>query len=556
MPANKRHPKVTFLDGTTCTAGPECRVHAGLKIAETAAQKKQAAQAAADRTELNRFIKETTVVNAATEKPELAAQFPPELNEGKTLADFTPGSPKSGIWKCPVAEDHVWSAVIAKRVRRGDGCPYCSGHRPSSTNNLQIGDPKVASELNVEKSGITADKLTVKSNRMCVWNCPQGHEWETTPNERSKHDCPACYPFGRTHKLARQQQTLAVVGKHLLPEYDYEYNQMTPDKVPAQSVKKIGWVCTAKKHKWLATPNSRMNKTFATGCPYCSNQAVGEDNNLLFLYPETSKLLNEKLSGVRASSILPGSGKSLVWNCATKDPSHIHKAQVRDKTGLAHGGKAIGCPYCTNHRVSATNNLAYLSPMLAKQFNVLKNGITPDKIIAGSNTNYIWSCDKNKGHPDWRASSANRFRQGTDCPQCNTWSTSRAETAFRDRALKSKLLTKVSKNHNKKLLIPWRKNKGMSVDIVGYHARTKQPVVIEYDGSYYHADPKNIERDEAKTKALLMAGYLVVRIRENKLLPLPIPSNSELLQLNHKSDPTQRNLENTFQEIEKWLSSK
>jgi len=58
-------------------------------------------------------------------------------------------------------------------------------------------------------------------------------------------------------------------------------------------------------------------------------------------------------------------------------------------------------------------------------------------------------------------------------------------------------------------------------------------VVVEYDGAYFHGThrPEVWENDLAKTRALLDAGYLVVRLRENKL-PLLDIEHSRLLQTN------------------------
>lgn len=54
-------------------------------------------------------------------------------------------------------------------------------------------------------------------------------------------------------------------------------------------------------------------------------------------------------------------------------------------------------------------------------------------------------------------------------------------------------------------------------------------LVIEYDGGYYHASPKNYERDLKKTIRLLKLGYEVLRIRESTL---PILGEKEDIVIN------------------------
>ncbi|MFD3565773.1 DUF559 domain-containing protein [Streptomyces sp. NPDC058667] len=56
---------------------------------------------------------------------------------------------------------------------------------------------------------------------------------------------------------------------------------------------------------------------------------------------------------------------------------------------------------------------------------------------------------------------------------------------------------------------------------------TSRTLVIEYDGSYWHADKREV--DVEKSRDLLAAGYLVARLREHPLASLPIndPSYAE-----------------------------
>jgi len=54
---------------------------------------------------------------------------------------------------------------------------------------------------------------------------------------------------------------------------------------------------------------------------------------------------------------------------------------------------------------------------LAGEFQVAKNGTTPDKVAAGSETKYWWQCSK-AGH-EWEASAGNRVRAGASCPYCS-----------------------------------------------------------------------------------------------------------------------------------------
>lgn len=93
----------------------------------------------------------------------------------------------------------------------------------------------------------------------------------------------------------------------------------------------------------------------------------------------------------------------------------------------------------------------------------------------------------------------------------------------------------------------------MNVDVLGQLHGEDTPVVIEYDGSYWHSQPDKFEVDAQKTRALLDKGYLVVRIRSDDLAFLDITHES-LLQVGflHRHDNLQGFYE-LCERIEHWL---
>ena len=66
-------------------------------------------------------------------------------------------------------------------------------------------------------------------------------------------------------------------------------------------------------------------------------------------------------------------------------------------------------------RITSTNNLAYLNPELALQWNTKKNGVlTPNQVFPGSAKKVWWICEK--GH-EWEACILSRSH-GNGCPYC------------------------------------------------------------------------------------------------------------------------------------------
>jgi very-short-patch-repair endonuclease len=73
----------------------------------------------------------------ATQFPEIAAQWHPTNNGGLTPADVVAGSNKKIWWKCDVADDHEWQAVLSSRTAGGTGCPNCT-LTPRSAQEMRL----------------------------------------------------------------------------------------------------------------------------------------------------------------------------------------------------------------------------------------------------------------------------------------------------------------------------------------------------------------------------------------------------------------------------------
>lgn len=78
-------------------------------------------------------------------------------------------------------------------------------------------------------------------------------------------------------------------------------------------------------------------------------------------------------------------------------------------------------------------------------------------------------------------------------------------------------------------------------------------VAIEYDGSYWHAPEAKQLVDKAKTRDLLAAGYLMVRLREDGLPTLGIV-DPEYLELQVYSVAPRP--ETTMVAIAQWVASR
>ena len=118
-----------------------------------------------------------------------------EWNYKKNILDpstLASSSREKVWWVCD--KGHEWEAVISNRVR-GTNCPYCSGRLVlAGVNDLKTKNPKLASEWNYEKNGdLKPDMVKSSSHKLVWWKCRNGHEWESTVNNRARgRGCPIC----------------------------------------------------------------------------------------------------------------------------------------------------------------------------------------------------------------------------------------------------------------------------------------------------------------------------------------------------------------------------
>lgn len=124
-----------------------------------------------------------------------------EWDYNKNLEDpslFLPTSEQKVWWKCK--KGHEWKASICSRVS-GCGCPYCSGRRPTKTNNLLNKHPEIAKDWN-KKNKYGPDRYSPRSNKKVWWKCKNNHITEKTIDSYVLNGCSDCN--GRKSNVANK----------------------------------------------------------------------------------------------------------------------------------------------------------------------------------------------------------------------------------------------------------------------------------------------------------------------------------------------------------------
>ena len=245
---------------------------------------------------INFMIKENSIL---TLYPKLAKEWHPTKNGNLMPKHTKPGSNKKVWWICP--KGHEYQLSVCSRTERGNGCPYCSGHRVlKGYNDLESKYPKLAKEWHPTKNGfLKPSDVTSNSDKKVWWICSKGHEWKTSISKRTKgRGCPYC----SGQQVLKGYNDLATLNSKLLKEWDYEKNiSISPEDVTAHSSRKVWWKCITCGNEWKASIDHRSR---GRGCPKCARErTINARCKKVLQFSLDGKLLAEYKSASEASRL-------------------------------------------------------------------------------------------------------------------------------------------------------------------------------------------------------------------------------------------------------------
>ena len=335
--------------------------------------------------------------------PELVSEWHPTKNGELKPEDFTHASNKKVWWLCP--KGHSYESIINNRTRKKPtGCQKCK--------NLDSLFPSVSSEWHPTKNGDSKpEEFAGSSGKKVWWLCPKGHEYDSTISGRTRKGQSRGCPYCSGHKVGEDNNLKFLFQKIAKEWHPTKNGSSRPEEFSSCSHKKVWWLCP-KGHSYDSSISGRTRKDVSRGCPYCSNQKVGEDNNLLFVFPrvadEWHPTKNEELKPEEFAS---RSGKKVWWLCPK---GHSYYSEIQSRTGK----NKSGCPYCSGNKVSDDNNLNHLFPKVASEWHPTKNGVLkPEDFTHGSGQKVWWLCPK--GHEYDSMIAARTGINPTGCPYCS-----------------------------------------------------------------------------------------------------------------------------------------
>jgi very-short-patch-repair endonuclease len=436
--------------------------------------------------------------------PDVAVQWHPTKNGGKSPDQVRAFSNKTFWWICDKSPDHQWTAIVNNRTSKASGCPMCAGRLASVTNSVSSKHPRLVKEWHPTKNDdLTPDQVTSTSHRKVWWKCPKApdHEWRSECRTRTGdghggggYGCPFC--DGKRVSITNRLSTL-------FPEVSASWHplkngEITPDQIAAGANKKYWWICDrGPDHEWATSANKR---TYGDqGCPFCQHVKLSVTNSLATLHPSVAELWHPQKNGdLNPSDVIAGAGKKLWWIC-DQGPDHEWLATANS---LVSAGSR--CPCCAHQKLSVTNSLETLYPLIAEEWHPSKNGdLNPSDVIAGTHQKPWWQCPV-VGEHEWQTKVANRVHGGSGCPNCTL--TPRSAQEMRLAHELSALIDFDLDGHKVRFAGQLR-----DVDIVLDNLK----VVVEFDGAYWHS--KRVDKDREKTALMEEAGWQVIRVRERPL---------------------------------------
>lgn len=352
------------------------------------------------------------------------------------------------------------------------------------------------------------ETVTLRATRVCHWTCPKCANRFTekvSTMASGGFRCLRCRTEWENDwqaEKARWQRTPVADVPTLAAAW--------ADEADARRVPVVGSGLEA--YRFMCpnghTPTIRPLLFLHSGCPYCrANESKKNRQYLADTDPEVASqwhtTLNKKLT---PETVLWNSKRNVWWraDCC----GHEWQEPVRDRNKY----QRWRCPNCR----TILDSLAWHDPGLAAEWS-LANPVTAWQVRPTASTTFPpeWICSIYPEHI-WTAPLASRSH-GAECPECRQTGKSRIELDYHRAAADT-----FGHAHSG---VPLRDKAFTSRSVWSADITVKSGdcmVVIEYDGSFWHSPAAKRLIDERKSRDLLAAGHLVVRLREDDLPPLGI----------------------------------
>lgn len=170
-------------------------------------------------------------------------------------------------WKCP--NGHTFKGKVITIYKRKNKCFYCTGRETwIGENDLETKFPEIAEEFDVEKNGITPNKVSPKDTKSYWWTCKNNHPsfyQSVSHRVTRKTMCPYC--SGR--KIISSINDLQTLFPEIAKEWDAKKNGgIMPKDVSPLTYNSYYWICP-KGHSYRKKVIKRTKYHKQIDCPKC-----------------------------------------------------------------------------------------------------------------------------------------------------------------------------------------------------------------------------------------------------------------------------------------------
>lgn len=244
------------------------------------------------------------------------------------------------------------------------------------------------------------------------------------------------------------------------------------------AVTKTAWACS-KGHIWKAAYNTIHQ---GSGCPYCSGKA---------------RKISDDYQSLAKSKGIVWIAKNIPRNTDTKTYWQCEQCQYEWDSSYQNVSLGSGCPKCRQKEIADGYRL---SPDDYHRIAELKGVHWIGEPVQTANDKTLWYCPDCEN--EW-LSTYTYIREGIGCPLCldfvNGNRVSQQQRAIA-QLVDGEINTKLGRKYIDVLII-----------------RDGLRIAIEYDSWYWHG--KRQEADARRDRVFIEAGYRIIHIHSNELLP-------------------------------------
>jgi len=314
-------------------------------------------------------------------------------------------------WKCEKNWRHKFSRSLTELY--DDGCPICVKENDESSL-AALKYRHIVREFLFVPSNPELAPINIKpgSNVVAAFRCSEGHTFSKAVCRRTQpkpENCPYC--AGKRSDAP----TLLSVSPYILKRWHPDKNvkidsktgkeeQIDPELILADSRKKYWFYCFYE-HIYQASPAELL-----AGVDQCRSCALLPDNVDNAREGLADQWFQERNGDRTPWNTAAGCRSKVWWKCQI-GPDHEWMAEVYQRAI-----KGTDCPFCANRKVSVTNSLETVHPVLAKLMHADDNaGLTASDVVATTTKTIKWRCHCAK---TYGRSVQHMLERGTGCNVC------------------------------------------------------------------------------------------------------------------------------------------